>query len=170
MSNIIYLTDDDDGNNNINEIIKSILEINEENEEIIEPSPIKLYINSYGGDVYHFLGLIDVIITSKTPIHTYALGTAMSCALLVALSGHKRFAYKHSTFMYHQISLGDWDIAKNLEEDLIETKRLHKIIEKLILDKTNISKKQIKNTHNYKKDWYFNAEEALKMKVIDQII
>ena len=44
MSNIIYLTDDED--NDIDEIIKSILEINEENEGIIEPSPIKLYINS----------------------------------------------------------------------------------------------------------------------------
>jgi ATP-dependent Clp protease protease subunit len=168
MSNIIYLTDDED--NDIDEIIKSILEINEENEGIIEPSPIKLYINSYGGDVYHFLGLIDVIIVSKTPIHTYTLGSAMSCALLVALVGHKRFAYKHSTFMYHQISLGDWDVAKNLEEDLIETKRLHKIIEKLILEKTNISKKQIKNIHNHKKDWYINSEEALKYKIIDQII
>jgi len=169
MSNIIYLTDDD-GNNNIDEIIKSILEINEENEEIIEPSPIKLYINSYGGDVYHFLGLIDVIIASKTPIHTYALGTVMSCALLVALVGHKRFAYKHSTFMYHQISLGDWDIAKNLEEDLIETKRLHKLIEEMVLNKTTITKEQIEDVHNHKRDWYISPGEALKYKIIDQIL
>ena len=162
---MLYLTDQEE--DNTISVIKSILEINEDNKT---SSPIKLYINSYGGDVYEFFGLIDVIIASKTPIYTYTLGAAMSCALLVALAGHKRFAYKHSTFMYHQISLGEWDVAKNLEEDLIETKRLHKIIEKLILEKTNISKNQIKNIHNHKKDCYINSEEALKYKIIDQII
>jgi ATP-dependent Clp protease protease subunit len=166
MSNILYLAEQDQ-ENNVDEIIKSILEINESNKS---SSPIKLYINSYGGDVYPFLGLIDVILTSKTPVYTYTLGAAMSCALLVALAGHKRFAYKHSTFMYHQISLGEWDVAKNLEEDLIETKRLHKLIEEMVLDKTTITKEQIEDVHNHKRDWYINSEEALKYKIIDQII
>jgi ATP-dependent Clp protease protease subunit len=166
MSNILYLAEQEQ-EDNIDSIIKSILEINEFSKS---SSPIKLYINSYGGDVYRFLGLIDVILTSKTPVHTYTLGAAMSCGLLVALAGHKRFAYKHSTFMYHQISLGDWDVAKNLEEDLVETKRLHKLIENIVLDKTTITKQQIEDVHNYKKDWYINSEEALHYKIIDQII
>ena len=167
MSNILYLTEQDQENNNVDSIIKSILEVNESNKT---SSPIKLYINSYGGDVYQFFGLIDVILASKTPIYTYTLGAAMSCALLVALAGHKRFAYKHSTFMYHQISLGEWDVAKNLEEDLIETKRLHKLIEELVLDKTTITKEQIEDIHNHKRDWYISPGEALKYKIIDQII
>ena len=167
MSNILYLTEQDQENNNVDSIIKSILEVNESNKI---SSPIKLYINSYGGDVYQFFGLIDVILASKTPVYTYTLGAAMSCALLVALAGHKRFAYKHSTFMYHQISLGEWDVAKNLEEDLIETKRLHKLIEELVLDKTTITKEQIEDVHNHKRDWYISPGEALKYKIIDQII
>ena len=167
MSNILYLTEQDQENNNVDSIIKSILEVNDTNKT---SSPIKLYINSYGGDVYQFFGLIDVILASKTPIYTYTLGAAMSCALLVALAGHKRFAYKHSTFMYHQISLGEWDVAKNLEEDLIETKRLHKLIEELVLDKTTITKEQIEDVHNHKRDWYISPGEALKYKIIDQII
>ena len=167
MSNILYLTEQDQENNNVDSIIKSILEVNDTNKT---SSPIKLYINSYGGDVYQFFGLIDVILASKTPVYTYTLGAAMSCALLVALAGHKRFAYKHSTFMYHQISLGEWDVAKNLEEDLIETKRLHKLIEELVLDKTTITKEQIKDIHNHKRDWYISPGEALKYKIIDQII
>ena len=160
MSNILYLTEQDQENNNVDSIIKSILEVNESNKT---SSPIKLYINSYGGDVYQFFGLIDVILASKTPVYTYTLGAAMSCALLVALAGHKRFAYKHSTFMYHQISLGEWDVAKNLEEDLIETKRLHKLIEELVLDKTTITKEQIEDIHNHKRDWYISPGEALKI-------
>ena len=165
MSKILYLADNED--NAVDEIIKSILEINESNKS---SSPIKLYINSSGGDVYPFLGLIDVIITSKTPIHTYTLGSAMSSALLVALAGHKRFAYKHSTFMIHQISTGEWGTAKHLEEDLVESKRLQKILDNIILSRTKITKRQLTSIYNHKKDWYINSEEALKYKIVDQII
>ena len=62
------------------------------------------------------------------------------------------------------------NVAKNLEEDLIETKRLHKLIEELVLDKTTITKEQIKDIHNHKRDWYISPGEALKYKIIDQII
>jgi ATP-dependent protease ClpP protease subunit len=72
--------------------------------------------------------------------------------------------------MYHQISTGEWGTAKNLEEDLIETKRLQKIIESIILSKTKISKKQLSDNYNSKNDWYMNAEEALKSNIIDQIL
>ena len=168
MSKLLYLTEQED--DNVDYVIKSILSFNEEDKDKLDPSPIKLYINCYGGDVYQFLGLIDVIESSITPIHTITLGAAMSCAFLVALSGHKRFAYKNSTFMYHQISTGEWGTAKNLEEDLIETKRLQKIIESIILSKTKISKKQLSDNYNSKNDWYINAEEALKSNIIDQIL
>jgi len=165
MSKILYLDDNED--NAVDEVIKSILEINEYDKH---SSPIKLYINSSGGDVYPFLGLIDVIITSKTPIHTYTLGSAMSSALLVSLAGHKRFAYKHSTFMIHQISTGEWGTAKHLEEDLVESKRLQKILDDIILSRTKITKRQLTSIYNHKKDWYINSEDALKYKIIDQIL
>ena len=168
MSKLLYLTEQED--DNVDYVIKSILSFNEEDKDKLDPTPIKLYINCYGGDVYQFLGLIDVIESSITPIHTITLGAAMSCAFLVALSGHKRFAYKNSTFMYHQISTGEWGTAKNLEEDLIETKRLQKIIENRVLSKTKITKKQLSDNYNSKNDWYLGAEEALKYHIIDQIL
>jgi ATP-dependent Clp protease protease subunit len=168
MSKLLYLTEQED--DNVDYVIKSILSFNEEDKDKLDPTPIKLYINCYGGDVYQFLGLIDVIESSITPIHTITLGAAMSCAFLVTLSGHKRFAYKNSTFMYHQISTGEWGTAKNLEEDLIETKRLQKIIENRILSKTKITKKQLSDNYNSKNDWYLGAEEALKYHIIDQIL
>ena len=94
----------------------------------------------------------------------------MSSALLVALAGHKRFAYKHSTFIIHQISTGEWGTAKHLEEDLVESKRLQKILDNIILSRTKITKRQLTSIYNHKKDWYINSEEALKYKIVDQII
>ena len=168
MNNILYLADNED--DTVDEIIKSILEINEEDQGTASPRPIHLYVNSYGGEVYLFLGLIDIINASKTPVYTYALGASMSSALLVVLAGHKRFAYKHSTFMYHQISTGEWGTTKHLEEDLVESKRLQKIIDNIILTKTKITKRQLTSIYNNKKDWYMNSEDALKYQIIDTII
>jgi ATP-dependent Clp protease protease subunit len=165
MSKILYLTDYEE--DNTISVIKSILEMNEDSKT---SSPIKLYINSGGGDVYDFLGLIDVIITSKIPIHTYTLGSAMSSALLVALVGHKRFAYEHSTFMIHQISSGEENTVKTLERDLAESKRLQKILDSFITSKSKITKRQLSKVYNSNKDWYISAEDALKYKIIDQII
>jgi ATP-dependent Clp protease protease subunit len=168
MNNILYLADNED--DTVDSIIKSILEINQEDQGTASPRPIHLYVNSYGGEVYLFLGLIDIINASKTPVYTYALGASMSSALLVILAGHKRFAYKHSTFMYHQISTGEWGTTKHLEEDLVESKRLQKIIDSIILTKTKITKRQLTSIYNNKKDWYMNSEDALKYQIIDQII
>jgi len=168
MSKILYLADNED--NAVDEIIKSILEINDDDKGTASPRPIHLYINSYGGDVYPFLGLIDVIIASKTPVYTYTLGAAMSSALLVVLAGHKRFAYKHSTFMYHQVSTGEWGTTKHLEEDLVESKRLQKILDNIILEKTKITKRQLTSIYNNKKDWYMSSEDALRYQIIDQIL
>lgn len=65
--------------------------------EFNKRDPIKLYINSCGGTIYDMWALIDAIQNSKTPIHTYCMGYAMSAAFDIFLAGHKRYCYKHST-------------------------------------------------------------------------
>ena len=99
----------------VKDIIKDIFEINfddDEKEEIYkdwERKPIQLFINSYGGSVYAGLALIDVIKRSKTPVHTVCIGSCMSMALWVWLSGAKRFVGEFATLMFHDISLFAYD-------------------------------------------------------------
>ena len=85
-----------------NLIIQDIYEINEEDAKKQTVEPIKLIINSSGGEIYSGLALIDVIDNSQTPIHTICHGSAMSMALMVYASGHRRIASKYATFMYHE--------------------------------------------------------------------
>ena len=66
----------------VNDIIHSIYEINEEDIKKQTAEPIKLIINSAGGEIYSGLALIDVISTSFTPIHTICHGSAMSMGLI----------------------------------------------------------------------------------------
>ena len=107
---------------------------------------------------------------SRTPIHTIVTGVAASAGFLISITAHKRFAYKTSTFMYHQISGANFGKLKDREDHLMEARRLQKIIEKHTLECTNISKKRLKEVFEKKVDWYMNTKEALKNGVIDEIL
>lgn len=134
------------------------------------PQPIKIHIDSYGGQVYQCLGLLSIMKNCATPIHTIVTGCAMSCGFLISISGHKRFGHKHSTFMYHQISSLQGGKLKDLEEDIIEAKRLQHIIEQHTMEQTKISQIRLTESYEKKEDWYMNAKQALKLGVIDDIL
>ena len=164
----------------INAVSKSIIEINDHDAEITKlyalqnllytPRPIKFYIDSYGGYVYQCMGLLGIMENSKTPIHTIVTGCAMSCGFMISISGHERFGYKNSTYLYHQVSSGAIGKAKDMEEEIIETKRLQKMIEKITLEKTHISKEKLKEVYDGKRDWFMSTTEALKLGVIDKVL
>jgi ATP-dependent Clp protease protease subunit len=89
---------------------------------------------------------------------------------MLLIHGHKRFAYKHATPLYHQVSSGSSGKVKDMEEKLEESKRLQGLLEKLTLEKTKISAKKLERVYKTKKDWYMTAKEALKLGVIDEIV
>jgi ATP-dependent Clp protease protease subunit len=134
------------------------------------PKPINLFIDSFGGSVYQGFGVIGVMEKLTTPITTIVTGCAMSCGFLMAMHGNHRLAYKHSTLMFHQISSGVWGKLNDMEADVEEAKRLQKIIFKMTLKKTKISKETLEKNYKRKIDWFMPAEEALKNGVIDGII
>jgi ATP-dependent Clp protease protease subunit len=166
--------------NSIGEIVKEIVDINENDEYLKKifdihgfkyvPKPIKIFIDSPGGEVYPCFGLLSIIESSKTPIYTYAVGHAMSCGFLILIMGKKRFAYKLSSLVYHQIASAVWGDVKQLEEEMIEIKRLQEKVEKIVLDKTKISKEKLEENYDMKRDLFFDLDEAIKLGIIDEII
>jgi ATP-dependent Clp protease protease subunit len=166
--------------NSIGDLTQKIIEINEDDMRLTKiyafhdieykPKPIKIYIDSYGGNVYQCFGLLSVMKRSKTPIHTIVTGCAMSCGFMMLISGHKRFAHELSTPLYHQVSSAAWGKLKDMEQDVEEAKRLQKIIENITLDRTTISKSKLKEVLEQKIDWFMSAEEALKLGVVDEIL
>lgn len=132
--------------------------------------PIKIYVNSYGGEVYDMWALIDIIEKSKTPIYTYCTGYAMSAAFKIFLSGHKRFASRHATFMYHQMNCYRHGKYQDLVEDRTEMDFLNAENEKYVMKRTKITQEYINEVREKKKDMYIHADEALKLGIIDEII
>lgn len=164
----------------IGELTQKIIEINQDDEHLkkiynvygltYNPEPIQIYIDSYGGQVYQCFGLLSVMERSSTSIHTIVTGCAMSAGFMILISGHKRFAHKLSTPLYHQVSSGAIGTVKDMEEKVEESKRLQKQLESIVKEKTDISKKKLKEIFDTKKDWYMTSEEALELNVVDEIL
>lgn len=164
----------------IEAVTKRIIEINDDDRHlqkiyliyglVYNPNPIKIYIDSYGGLVYQVNGLLSIMEKSKTPIHTICTGAAMSCGFMMLIFGHRRFAYEYSTPLYHQISSGYAGTVKEGEQRMEQSKKLQKLFESMVMRKTKIKAKKLKEIYDGKVDWYMTAKEAKALGVIDEIL
>lgn len=158
----------------VKDIIKDIFEINfddDEKEEIYkdwERKPIQLFINSYGGSVYDGLALIDVIKRSKTPVHTVCIGSCMSMALWVWLSGAKRFVGESATLMFHDVFLFAYDKTEGIKQELNEMIRLQEMLVSEIVGKSMIKEETLRDYISRKAEWYIPATEAITLKLADK--
>jgi ATP-dependent Clp protease protease subunit len=154
----------------VNDIIHSIYEINEEDIKKQTAEPIKLIINSAGGEIYSGLALIDVINTSLTPIYTICHGSAMSMGLIVFAAGHHRTASPNATFMYHEAMYGLEGKTAYHKQEIKEANRIDKICDDYLLSKTKLTQKLLDNVKNTQAEWYFDAKIALKYGVVSEIV
>lgn len=115
-------------------------------------------------------GLIDIIVNSKTPIYTYCTGYAMSAAFKIFLAGHKRYCYKHSTFMLHQPVC--WISGKytDIKENMAEYDRMNEYIIRYILDRTYFKKEELDNIWEKKQDFCINSEDAEKYGIVNEVL
>lgn len=176
MTRSLYLFDEI-YTQSVEEVIRRIVSINSydrtQEEEIDEPTkcpPIDLYINSPGGIVYDGFALIDVIQQSKTPIHTYALGSCMSMAIPIFAAGDKRFAYKNTTFLYHGISQELWGNALCIRNTAQELDRLQFRYDNILLQNTDIPAEQLEEWRDKNYDIIFDSDEALKYNICTDIL
>ena len=132
--------------------------------------PIKVVVDSYGGIVYDGMSVVNSLLTSKTPIHTYCYSKACSMGFMIMICGHKRFATKYSTLMAHQLSGGVGGTNADIQEGAARVDELNNMLMKIIVDRTKITKKQLKDLNKLKQDWFMFGKEALEMGVVDELI
>ena len=131
--------------------------------------PITLYINSVGGSVSDGWGLIDAIITSKTPVYTVNLALCASMAFLVYIAGHKRFSMPHAEFLMHDGMSGVIDsTAKARDRMDFETNQLEVMTKEFVLKYTKISDDVYEK--QYRREWWFLPEEGQEIGAVDKII
>lgn len=136
-------------------------------------SEITVRISSYGGYCYDLWSAINVIENLKKKgyiINTACMGKAMSCGIILLLSGTNRYVYPYSTLMYHSVSSGTYGKIQDMKESIYETDRLNEMAKEYVLEKTNITKEKLDEVDKCKEDWYINSEEALKLGIATQIL
>lgn len=142
----------------------------DEGKDLSEVVPIQLHINSVGGSVYDGFGLISSILSSKTPVHGYCDGYVMSMGFAIYASCHRRFAGRFSNFMYHEVSTMSFGKNTEIEEVTKENRRLQKMYDDLITERTNLKQSKLNTIKKSKKDWFFGVNEALENGLVHEIV
>lgn len=130
--------------------------------------PIKIFINSDGGNVDTVLHIIDMIQLSKTPVYTIGMGRVYSAGGLLLMAGHKRFVFPNTSCLIHDGSSGVIDSIGKMLDNLEFTKKLNERIREYILSKTNITDEMYKE--NYRSDWFLFSTEMIELGIADEIV
>lgn len=136
-----------------------------------EREPIKIYMNSLGGDLNSAITIMNAIKMSRTPIYTFNIGTVYKESFLIYLAGHKRYAYPNATFMYT-----DTIFQKPIEEENESTfynknsllLKVQNDIKLFILEKIGITDAQY-DKHS-KNEWWFVTDDAFKLHICNEIL
>jgi ATP-dependent Clp protease protease subunit len=131
--------------------------------------PIKIWINSYGGDLQAALTTCDAIHLSETPIYTINQGQAASAAALIFLAGHKRIAFPKSYLMIHEGSIGVSQIDAHKFQAMSDFYKVQgTLLKKIIMEYTGMSEEDY--TSHAKDDWWMDVNDAMKYNMIDMVM
>ena len=167
-SRIVWLEDDIDQTSL--SVTKQIMKYNLEDKKIpiSERKPIKLFINTRGGDVDVMMAIISAIRMSNTPVWTINWCNALSAGAHILAAGHKRFAIKNSTVLIHSGSCSYSGTAEMVESAKKYYDAQGKLANDLLLASTKIDPKVFKKKSS--QEWYLSSEEALQYGVVDKVL
>ena len=161
---------DDQIDSSLLDLVKMIMRCNKEDKDkpIEERMPIKVFIDSPGGDVQYLYATIKAIEISKTPVYTINYCSAYSAAAILLTAGHKRFALPGTSAMFHRGSCyfgGEQSVVQSTKKYF---DALDKKLDDFLFSHTSINKKLYNKKAS--SDLYMDENECLKNNVIDTIV
>jgi len=146
-------------------VINQLLILENEND-----TPIKVFIDSPGGDVDSAYAIFDMIRFVKPTVKVVAVGLAASAGALILLAGSRenRFGLPNSNYLIHQPLSGIRGVATDIEIHAKELEKTREKINAMIAEETGKSIKQVEKDTD--RDHWLNAEEALEYGLISKII
>lgn len=147
-------------------IIAQLLFLEAENSK----KDIFMYVNSPGGIITSGFGILDTMNYIKPDVSTICMGQAASMAAVILSAGAKgkRSALENSRVMIHQPMGGVQGQATDIEIHTKEILYLRKKLNKILSKNTGKSIKTIEKDTN--RDYFLDADAALKYGIIDEIV
>lgn len=152
------------------ELSKTIIQMNMDEKDIPKEDlkPIYIWIHSFGGDSFQCSYFCDLLIASRIPIVTIAMGAVMSAGFEILIAGHKRYAFKHSQTLVHAGYASIQGTQSEIEEFQKNNKKQLERTKEYILSRTTIDEKQFNRNRN--KDWYITGQDLIDYHVVDKLI
>ena len=146
-------------------VVSQLLLLEAENDD-----PIKVFIDSPGGDVDSAYAIFDMIRFVKPKVIMVAMGLAASAGALILLAGDKedRFGFPNSHYLIHQPLSGVRGVATEIEIHAKEIEKTRQKINALIAQETGKSFQQVEKDTD--RDYWMSAEEAMEYGLISKII
>jgi len=132
--------------------------------------PIRVFIDSPGGDADAGFAIFDMIRYVKSPVWTIGMGLVASAAAIIQLASpkEKRVGLPNSHYLIHQPLSGIRGVATEIEIHARELEKLREKINRLIADETGTALEQVEKDTD--RDFWMNAEEAAAYGLISKTI
>ncbi len=130
--------------------------------------PIRMIINSPGGDAIASLGLVDVIMSSITPIIGVGIGYVASAAFYIYIACHTRVAFKNTVFLQHEGTLTVSNSRGKAKDTMEFIDEMEDRIKTLVIQLTKMNSEEYDD--RYEKEYYMYADLAKQEGVVDLII
>lgn len=156
---------------------ESALKFSREMMDVKNSQPIiPVVIDSYGGEVYSLLSMIDVMhkVQEEVPVATIVMGKAMSCGAVLFTQGSEdhRYVGANASIMIHDVSSGNFGKTEEINANAKEVSRLNDKIYSLMAKGAGKKDSKFfwKLVHQKgRADWYLTPEDAKKYNIANHI-
>lgn len=138
--------------------------------EDMSDDPVRVFIDSPGGDADAGFAILDMMRFVKPPVFTIGMGLVASAGALILLAAprERRLGLPNSHYLIHQPLSGMRGVATDIEIHAREIERMRDRINSLISEETGKPLKQVvKDTD---RDFWMNSEEAQSYGLLSRII
>jgi ATP-dependent Clp protease protease subunit len=138
--------------------------------EDMSGEPIRIFIDSPGGDADAGYAIFDMIRFVKPEVWTIGMGLVASAAAIIQLAAPKqrRVGLPNSHYLIHQPLSGIRGVATDIEIHAKELEKLREKINRLISEETGIAFNQVEKDTD--RDYWMNAQEAVNYGLISKVI
>jgi len=146
-------------------VIRQLILLEAENAE-----PIRVFIDSPGGDADAGYAIFDMMRFVKPQVTTIGMGLVASAGAIIMLAAPKerRLGLPNSHYLIHQPLSGMRGVATEIEIHARELDRLRRRINKLIADETGQPLEKVEKDTD--RDYWMGAEEAQSYGLIARIV
>jgi ATP-dependent Clp protease protease subunit len=132
--------------------------------------PVKVFIDSPGGDVDAGYAIIDMMKFIKPEVWTVGMGLVASAGALILLGAprERRAGLPHSHYLIHQPLSGLRGVATDIEIHARELEKVRERINRFIAEETGKPLEQV--VRDTDRDFWMSAEEARDYGLVSRIV